>query len=629
MASISGGSVVWQLDIDDTKFKSKLKNASDSIKSSSKSTATETSKNWGKMGATMGAVAGITQSVFTRAMSAVSDSVGGAIKRVDTLNNFPKIMSNMGISADDSSRVIQELSDELTGLPTTLDGASLAVQRLTASTGDIDEAKDVFLALNNAILAGGAPMELQAGAMEQFSQSFAKGKPDMMEWRSLTSAMPAQLSQLATAMGQTNADALGEALRTGEVSMDEFSKALVDLNQNGTGEFSSFEEQAKNSTGGIQTGIANMNTAISRGLANIFEAIGQENISRTIGNIGKAFEKAMKLVVKGFKFVTKYKDVFAPIAVAILTVVAAMTIWNAITKVIAISQAILNAVMSANPIGIIILAIAALVAGLVYFFTQTETGKRFLETFFNVAKKVFDGVKRVAQSVWNWIKTKWPLLLTILLGPIGLAVALIIKNFDKVKSVVLGVWNWIKRNWKNILTFLTGPIGLAVRIIIGNFSRIKSAVLRVYNWIKGAFSTIAAIGTSILRGAVNAIMGFAERTINGFINMVNGAIGAINRIPGVSIGQIGTVSLPRLAKGGIVPATAGGRLAILGEGGQDEAVIPLNKLKDFTGGNETNQTVNISTVVLGDRSAAQEFFEQLNQDTLIVNNGLTPIQGVA
>ena len=70
-----------------------------------------------------------------------------------------------------------------------------------AANGDIERSTDMFLAVNNAILAGNAPMENQAAALEQITQAYSKGKPDMMEWRTLMTAMPGQLKQVAKAMG--------------------------------------------------------------------------------------------------------------------------------------------------------------------------------------------------------------------------------------------------------------------------------------------------------------------------------------------------------------------------------------------------------------------------------------------
>ena len=94
--------------------------------------------------------------------SAIQNNLGNAIKRVDVMNNFPKVMQNLGISADASSRVIKDLSEKLMGLPTTLDSATLAVQRFTSKNGDVEKSERIFLAVNNAILAGGASAEIQA-----------------------------------------------------------------------------------------------------------------------------------------------------------------------------------------------------------------------------------------------------------------------------------------------------------------------------------------------------------------------------------------------------------------------------------------------------------------------------------
>lgn len=219
------------------------------------------------------------------------------------------------------------------------------------------------------------------------------------------------------------------------------------------------------------------------------------------------------------------------------------------------------------------------------------------------------------------------------MGPIGLIVAavigltaLIIANWETVKGwftsfwewlkdVFMGAWNFIKNNWQTILAVLTGPIGIAVGIIIKNFDTIKNAVQSVWNWITGAFSKIADIGTSILKGAVNSVIGFAENTINGFINLINGAIGAINKIPGVNIGKIGTLSIPRMAEGGIVKARPGGILANIGEGGQDEAVIPLDQLDDIAGGSGrgVNITLNLSGIMTRSKSDEREIARSLIQ----------------
>lgn len=235
--------------------------------------------------------------------STILGNVDAAIKRVDTLSNYSRVMSNLGVGSVQANASVQKLSNKLIGLPTTLDDASGAVQRFTSVNSNISRSTDMFLALNNAILAGGASSEIQKSALEQLSQSYAKGKPDMFEWRSAMTAMPAQMKQVAEAMGFVNASALGEALRNGTVSMDQFMNTLMQLNIQGINGYQSFEEQARNATGGISTSIANMRTAIVRCMSEVMNTIGQSNIAGFFTNIAKAINSCVPYVVAFTKVV--------------------------------------------------------------------------------------------------------------------------------------------------------------------------------------------------------------------------------------------------------------------------------------------------------------------------------------
>lgn len=559
-------------------------------------------KSIGNLAISAGAVAGVASGLFRSAMNSISSSIGGAVSRVDTLVRFPTVMENMGYSAQEAKNQVNRMAKELEGLPTSLDSLTNFVNRVAPVSGSLKNATDTAIAFNNAVLAGGGPVYRQADAIEQFSQMLSKGVPDQMAWKTLQEAMPATLGQVAKGLGDAsgNTQALYEKLSTGEVSFQQFTDEIIRLNENGLPGFKSFSEQAKDATEGIATGGTRMKTAITRGIAEIITAVGQKNISNALGSIGRSFESVAGGIATSIGFIARNKDIFAPIAVGVTTIVGAMTAWYLITKSVAIAQGILNAVMSANPIGIIILAIAGLIAGLTYFFTKTELGKQIFGGFMNFISNVFKVIGSVISGVVDWIKANWPMLLTILLGPIGLAVTFIIKHWDTIKEAFARAWEYIKAVWSGVIGFYAGIWQGIVNIfssvgnwfgdrfreawnqITGLFSGIGGFFRGVWNTVTSIFSNVGtAVGNAIggaVKGVVNSILNGAEDIINGFIRAINGAIGTINRIPGVNIGRLGYLSLPRLATGGIVDATSGGRAITVAEGGQAEWIVPESKM---------------------------------------------------
>lgn len=147
------------------------------------------------LGTKIGAVAGIVSSVTSKAFTAISNSLDSAISRVDTMNNFPKVMAGLGYGADAATSSIDKMSDHLTGLPTRLDAMTSSVQKIVPTVKDVGKATDIMLAFNDALLAGGASTQVQEAALEQFCQVLAKGKPEMEDWRSIVTAMPGQMDR--------------------------------------------------------------------------------------------------------------------------------------------------------------------------------------------------------------------------------------------------------------------------------------------------------------------------------------------------------------------------------------------------------------------------------------------------
>lgn len=248
----------------------------------------------GKLATKAGVVAGVVSSVFEKAMDVVSSSIDSAVSRVDTMNNFPRVMEGLGYSADSAAASIQLMSDHLTGLPTRLDAMTTSVQKIVPTVKDVGKATDIMLSFNDALLAGGASTQVQEAALEQFSQVLAKGKPELEDWRSIQTAMPGQLDQVAQAMlgaGASSND-LYEAMKDGTVSIEDFEQAFIDLDQNGLEGFASFAEQAKTGTAGIATSFANLQNAVTKAVAKVIDAIGVENITAPIESARTAINGA-------------------------------------------------------------------------------------------------------------------------------------------------------------------------------------------------------------------------------------------------------------------------------------------------------------------------------------------------
>ena len=232
-----------------------------------------------------GSVAGIVQSVASKAMDAISSSIGSAVSRVDTLSNYPKVMSSLGVSSDVATASISSMGDHLSGLPTRLDAMASSVQGIYAACSTmgvgLDAATDAGLGLNDMLLAGGQGADVAEAAMVQFTQALAKGKPDMQDWRSLTSAAPAQMDQLAKSMlgPAKNSTDLYNALQDGSVSMADMLTAISNLDSQGGDGFASFAEQAKSATGGIATSWSNLQNSVTKAVAAVVDAIGTDTIT--------------------------------------------------------------------------------------------------------------------------------------------------------------------------------------------------------------------------------------------------------------------------------------------------------------------------------------------------------------
>ncbi|MEQ7102545.1 tape measure protein [Enterococcus hirae] len=259
----------------------------------------------GKGFATMakGAVFGAFATIGSKAVNTVSDSLDGAISRIDTLNNSDRAFSNMGFSAEETKKAMDNLQLAIKGLPTGLDGAVKGVQLLAGSTDDVGKSVDIFKAMNDGILGFGGNAEMVDNAIVQLSQSFSNGKVDAETWNSMiNSGLGPTLNAMAKQMGKTTGE-LKAGLSDGSISVKEFQDRLIELDKNGGGGIKSLNQIAKDSTKGISTSISNAKTAVTRGVAdmitNLNDGLAKNNLptlSDMISNAGARAEAVFKKI---------------------------------------------------------------------------------------------------------------------------------------------------------------------------------------------------------------------------------------------------------------------------------------------------------------------------------------------
>lgn len=573
------GEAVIRLTFDGKDVKASL----NKVESQVEKTGSATGSKWGSAWAV--AAGNLIAKGVSKVASMVTSTMGSAISRLDTLNNFPKVMSSLGYSAEEADSSVKMISESLDGLPTSLDAAVGDIQKLAATMGNLNQgtvnATSVGLALNNMFLAGGKGTEYASRAMEQYNQMLAAGKVDMQSWRTMLDAAPGQLDQLAKTLvgAEANSMDLYTALQQGTVSFDDMNAAIVRLNEEGGSNFSSFEDQARAATGGIATQLENISNTMNKIVAAALEG-NLADISKYTTQLAQRIGAVAPTLIKGFA------TAFGALVKALPGMVTQL--MPAIMDGI---NVLLKEVLEALPLFAQLLVdnIPVIMAGLTQLLQSLiEAIPAIMPQFIQA---ITNGIILLAQTITQ------PQFLSLMLQA---AVTLFTELIKALPQILVALINALPSIIENIVGFLTDPANLAMIIegavqlfmgVVQAVPQILGALLGAFgtlvgdlwNWIVARFGQFAAdfgnfIG-GIFKGAINGVLAFIENFINAPIDLLNGFISTINDAfggIGVNIGYIGRISLPRLAQGGIVDSAT---TAIIGEDGQ-EAVLPLEHNTD-------------------------------------------------
>ena len=383
--------------------------------------------------------------IASAAFDVLKSSLDDAIVRFDTMQKYPKVMSALGFSAEDSKKSVGRLADGIDGLPTRLDTVVSTAQRMTSVTGNMNKSTDATIALNNAFLASGASTEDAKRGMEQYIQMLSTGKVDMQSWRSLQETMPIGLQKTAEAMGfvgETAQTDLYAALKDGKVTFKDFQNQLIELGT-GTGELAKL---AKINSEGIGTSFENLKSAVVKGLANVITALDNatkavtgksiaKNIDSMKALVNKAFESMTGAIEKATPYFESFGKIlsqvfdklepYTPAITAFVKAITTMLIIRSVSKAFLESEVAIKIYMAATKLAEATTKLFTLATNVQARAQLAEKVAMSVSIPLLTAKNVIMGVLTGTTSLATVATTAFSAALKVALGPIGWVTAAI------------------------------------------------------------------------------------------------------------------------------------------------------------------------------------------------------------
>lgn len=451
-----------------------------------------------------------------------------------------------------------------------------------------DTAQKTYKELNGVLGDSG-----QAVEASQHLAKLTDNEKDLQTWTDICTGVYATFGESLPIEGLTEAanetakvgvvtGPLADALNWAGISEDKFNVSLAKCSNeqerqklimdtlNGT--YKGASDQYKETNKDVieaQKANDNLTKAFAR-LGEIGEPIMtaiKNKVVEAMNLIIPKLEEAIEKIKDGINWVKQNEDtIHTWVAVIIGATVAIGTFllilnWGAIMSAAAnalntlrIAIVAVNTALKANPIGLVVSLIAGLVVAIIYLWNTNESFRKFWINTWGI-------IKKTAIDAWNAIKATW----------------------NGAKAFFSGIWSGIKGVFGSVGSWFSSTFRSAWNNVKSAFSGWGSFFGGLWSNIKSRFSSIGSSLGSAMSNAVssgmNRVIGKIESVINSAINMINKAIRLTNKLPGIKVGTIGSIRLPRLEEGGILKK---GQIGFL-EGTGAEAVVPLEKNTQWIG----------------------------------------------
>jgi len=440
-------------------------------------------------------------------------------------------------------------------------------------------------------------------------QLFGKSGTAMLPFLNKGAEGIKELEDKAKSMGLTLDEAAIDKFKESKVAQREFQATMQGLQVTLGQAFLPVLEGVQNAFREFFIPLIEKATAFVKSHVKEFDNLGSLLKSLVV----PALNVLMAVIEGVINFFLKFHDIIIGLMIVVGTAVAGWKLYVGIMETVKLvktlmtaatvaetgategataAQTLMNAVLAANPIALVVIAVAALVAGLIYFFTQTKIGQQIWADFSKAMVVVWNATVKAVSDAWNGVVSFFSASWKNIQGFFSVALKFILDLF-----LNWTIWGLIIKNWGAIESFFSNSLKTIGKFFGDTFNGIGKAIGSVWDGIvasaKTAFNTIISIIDGVI-GTVNTLLS-ALKTVTG---------GAVNiKIP----------NIPKLAEGGIVPATPGGRLVRVAEAGQAEAVIPLNKLNSMTASGGTGTTINYYAAKNDSISAEQKLVDAVQR----------------
>ncbi len=501
--------------------------------------------------------------VITASLGTIQGLTSEAVNRLDTLKQFPKVMSALGYSTEEADKSIKSIQKHLMGLPSTTSDITKFVKGIASAGLPLEKATRLGLGFNDMLLSAGASTYDASRAFVQFNQMLSAGKVDMQSWKTLTELMPAQLGKISeTLLGAgKNQHDLYNALQKGEVTWEEFTDAIIKGAEEGGEGFEAFAKTAQEGMGGVGTAMQNLKSRFINGMVDVIDSIGQDNIKNALNGISTTFSTLadnavplIKPVVSLFIELAKVLSVIIPYLpplvagfLAFSGVIKAVEGWSKAVKVFSDISAGVQLVfeskkklqafftlLSANPFVIIIASVAAVVAALVYFFTQTEQGREMwanftqslsdlwntcVTGFMSVAQPVIDALivawdflKSTLETIFNVIMVAWKVLCEVFNVAWLLFSTPFLAAWEVIKATVTLIVQGLQVLWEGFCALLA-PLFDAGMVVINavitalqvTFETVIGVIRTVWEGLCSFFAPVFEVGASIVTSTLSVL----------------------------------------------------------------------------------------------------------------------------